>query len=165
MKGHVRGLARTVPDCCSADRCDRDGCKVSLVDAPLKRVLIDMDCRSHQIQNDQKRCDYLFIGEENNTTWVAPIELKSGRVKSVTVVKSQLEGGTVVANNYLRKSTDFKFVPVLVHGGKISKDVHRRLLSERIQLRGKRGKIARLKCGEQLAKALRDHDTDSLKET
>ena len=164
MKGRVRGLARTVPDCCSADRCDRDGCKVSLVDAPPKRVLIDMDCRNHQIQDDQKRCDYLFIGEENNIRWVASIELKSGRVKSVTTVRNQLEGGAKVANGWLRKSIPFKFVPVLVHGKSIHPSDLKRLRAEKIQLRGKKMGIALLRCGGRLANALR-RDTDSPQET
>ena len=164
MKGRVRGLARTVPDCCSADRCDRDDCKVSLAETPPERVLIDMDCRNHQIQDDQKRCDYLFIGEENNTRWVAPIELKSGRVKSVTAVRNQLEGGAKVANGWLRKSIPFKFVPVLVHGKSIHPFDIKRLRAKKIQLRGKKVAIALLRCGGRLVNVL-PRDTDSHQKT
>ncbi|MCY4363479.1 MAG: hypothetical protein OXE42_15085 [Gammaproteobacteria bacterium] len=128
---------------------------MSLVGAPPKRVVIDMDCRNHQVQDDQNRCDYLFIGEENNTRWVAPIELKSGRVKSVTAVRKQLEGGAKAADDWLKKSIPFQFIPVLVHGKTIQKNDLRRLRSEIIQLRGKRRRIALLKCGDQLAKAFR----------
>ena len=154
MNGDVTGLVRTVPDCCRANYCDRDGCKVSLVDAPPKRVVIDMDCPNHQIHNNQKRCDYLFIGEENNTRWVAPVEMKSGRVKSVTDVRKQLEGGVKAMDSWLKESISFEFVPVLVHGKKIHRNDNKRLRSEIIQFRGQRRKISLLRCDNKLVKAL-----------
>lgn len=51
----------------------------ALPEANRQGLIVDLDCATLPIQEDQKRCDYLFIGEEDNTAWVAPIEL-SGKV-------------------------------------------------------------------------------------
>ena len=45
-----------------------------------------MDCDALKIPRQQKRCDYLFIGEEETATWIAPIELKSGRLRATEVL-------------------------------------------------------------------------------
>lgn len=153
MKGRIRGLARTVPDCCSADRCDKDGCKVSLEGAPPERVVIDMDCEELEIPDDQPRCDYLFIGEQNNTTWVAPIELKSGRVGNVTTVRSQLDGGAKAANEWLAQGISFQFIPILAHGKSIHRDDLKKLRSGKIQFHGKKRGISLIRCGDRLTKA------------
>ncbi len=52
-----------VPASCCVDRCQGQGCSVSLEDAPTPFVLINMDCPDIQIEDASKRCDYLFIGE------------------------------------------------------------------------------------------------------
>lgn len=153
MKGHVSGLARTIPDGCRTNHCDRDGCKVRLDGAPHERVVIDMDCGELQIQDAQPRCDYLFIGEQDNTTWVAPVELKSGRVGSVTAVKSQLDGGAKAANDWLPRDIPFQFIPILAHGKGIHRDDLRKLRGGKIQFRGKKKGISLLKCGDRLTKA------------
>ena len=153
MKGHIRELARTVPDGCRANRCDKDGCKVSLEGAPHERVVIDMDCEELEIPDNQPRCDYLFIGEQNNTTWVAPIELKSGRVGSVTTVKSQLDGGAKTANEWLSRGISFQFIPILAHGRSIHRDDLKKLRNRKIQFRGKKRGIFLLSCDDRLTKA------------
>ena len=154
MKGHIRELARTVPDGCRTKHCDRDGCKVRLDGAPHERVVIDMDCEELEIPDDQPRCDYLFIGEQNNTTWVAPIELKSGRVGSVTAVKSQLDGGAKAVNEWLSQGISFQFIPILAHGKSIHRDDLKKLRSGKIQFRGKKRGISLIRCGDRLTKAL-----------
>ena len=117
------------------------------------RVIVDMDCDALSIPDDWKRCDYLFVGEESNETWVAPIELKSGRL-SVSAVLEQLERGTRMANMWLPQGVTLQFAPVLAHGKTIHRNDLKSLRAKKLQLRGQRKGIAVIKCGEQLTKAL-----------
>ena len=116
-------------------------------------VLVDMDCNALSIPEDWKRCDYLFVGEERNATWVAPIELKSGRL-SVSQVLEQLEGGARMADRWLPQGVSFQLAPVLAHGKTIHRNDLKALRDKKLQLRGQRKGIAVIKCGEQLTKAL-----------
>lgn len=118
------------------------------------RILVDMDCDALSIPNNWKRCDYLFVGEESNETWVAPIELKSGRL-SVSAVSVQLEGGTRMANMWLPQGVTLQFAPVLAHGKKIHRNDLKTLRAKKLQLRGQRKGIAVIKCGDQLSKGLK----------
>ena len=117
------------------------------------RILVDMDCDALSIPNNWKRCDYLFVGEESNETWVAPIELKSGRLSGNAVLE-QLEGGVRMADIWLPKGVSFQLVPALAHGKKIHRNDLKVLRSRKIQLRGQKKGTMLIKCGEQLTKAL-----------
>ncbi len=79
MRGVAADVARKVPRECQATQCKKEGCKLNLKGSPQERVVVDLDCKTLSIPDDQKRCDYVFVGEEGITTWVSPIELKSGR--------------------------------------------------------------------------------------
>ena len=135
MSGTVTAFADKVPDGCQAVRCDKDGCRVDLAGAPPVRVIVDMDCGALPIPDNWKRCDYLFVGEERNVTWVAPIELKSGRLSADTVLE-QLEGGALAADAWLPEGVSFELAPVLAHGKKIHRNDLKVLRSRKIQLRG-----------------------------
>ena len=152
MKSIVALVVNSVPENCLATQCNEDGCKLSLDGAPTVRVVIDMDCGALSIPQHQKRCDYVFVGEEGNTTWVSPIELKSGRF-SASGVLEQLKGGIGVADKWLPQGIALQFVPVLAHGKSIHKEDRRRLLSRTLTLRGKMSKTMLLKCGDRLTKA------------
>lgn len=154
MTGVVASVATRVPKNCFAAQCDRDRCKLDLDGAPNVRVVIDLDCGALSIPPDQKRCDYVFIGEEASATWVSPIELKSGRF-SASGALEQLKSGTGVADKWLPQGIALRFVPVLAHDKPIHKEDRRRLLSRTLTLRGKTSKTMLLKCGDQLTKALR----------
>ena len=108
--------------------------------------------------SNSTRCDYLFVGENSKKTWVAPLELKSGRVKSISHVVKQLEGGARLAEKLLPqglgRGLEFRFVPVLAHDKTLSGPERKKLLAKTIRLRGYVGKIKTLKCGGQLASAL-----------
>ena len=90
----VKEIAGKVPAHCRVSRCRGDGCEVRLEGMPScpDRLTIKLDCEELGIR-DQKRCDYLFIGQTDTTTYVALIELKSGKVDSATGVAKQLQGG------------------------------------------------------------------------
>lgn len=117
------------------------------------RVLVDMDCNALSIPEDWKRCDYLFVGEDRDAIWIAPIELKSGRL-SVSEVLEQLEGGARMADRWLPQGISFQLAPVLAHGKAIHRNALKVLRAKKIQLRGQRRRTALIKCGDQLTKAL-----------
>lgn len=154
MSGTVASIARIIPDSCRTTHCNKDKCRVDLAGAPQVRVIVDMDCDALSIPNSWKRCDYLFVGEERNATWVAPIELKSGRF-SVSAVLEQLKVGTRMANRWLPQGVTLQFAPVLAHGKTIHRNALKRLRAEKLQLRGQRKGIAVIKCGDQLSKGLK----------
>lgn len=154
MTGPVAEFHKRVPVCCHGTRCHGGGCQVSLEGLPTVRVIVDMEkCDSLPIPPHQKRCDYLFVGEERSTTWVAPIELKSGRLKA-SVVLEQIEGGVSTADAWLPPGISFNFVPVLVHGKSIHRNDLRVLRNRRIAFRGQRKGTVLIKCGDRLKKAL-----------
>ena len=153
MSGTVAEIARIVPDSCRTTYCDKDKCRVDLAETPPVRIIVDMDCNALPIPAAEKRCDYLFVGEERNATWVAPIELKSGRL-SVSEISEQLEGGTQMANMWLPQGVTLQFAPILAHAKKIHRNDLKRLRAKRLQLRGQRKGITVIKCGDQLTKAL-----------
>lgn len=154
MSGPVAAVANRVPGCCHAVRCDRDRCQVDLKGAPSVRLLIDMDCDALKIPRQQKRCDYLFIGEEGTTTWIVPIELKSGRLKASEVL-DQLKGGVGAVEPLLPQGILFQLVPVLAHRKPIHRIERNKLRSGEIQLRGQPKQIEFIKCGEALKQKLR----------
>lgn len=154
MSGTVTVCANQVPDSCHATRCNKDGCRVGLQGAPRERIIIDMDCAALQIPNSQKKCDYLFVGEENNATWVVPIELKGGKIGSVREALRQLEEGIRMADGWLPQGISFQLVPVLAHGRKIHRNDLKVLRSGKMQLRGQRKGVVLIRCGDPLTKAL-----------
>ena len=153
MTGSIAELTEKVPDCCHAARCNRDRCRVRLDGTPPNRLIVDMDCEALGI-NNETRCDYLFVGEESRTTWVAPIELKGGEVGSVTRVANQLRGGAKLAEKLLPPGLTFRFVPVLAHKKPIHRVDLKQLRREKIQLRGSVRMIETVKCGDLLTKVL-----------
>ncbi len=153
MIGTVAAFADRVPDSCRTTHCDKDKCRVDLAGAPVVHVIVDMDCGALPIPAHRKRCDCLFVGEECNTTWVVPIELKSGRLDARTVLK-QLEGGARTADSWLPQRISFQLVPLLAHGKPIPRNGLKVLRSKTIELRGQKKKTVLIKCGEQLTKAL-----------
>lgn len=153
MRRNAALVAKGMPENCLATQCNKDGCNLSLNGAPRTHVVIDLDCGALSIPQDQRRCDYVFVGEQSSTTWVSPIELKSGRF-SVSKVLEQLSGGAGVADKWLPQGIALQFVPVLAHGKSIHKEDRRRLLSRTLNLRGRTSKTMLLKCGDPLTKAL-----------
>ena len=153
MSGTVTACASQVPGSCHATRCNKDGCRVSLNGAPQERVVIDMDCETLQIPDDKKKCDYLFVGEEKDTTWVVPIELKSGRLRAREVLE-QLEEGIKMADMWLPQGISFQLVPVLAHGKRIHPHDLKVLRSRKIRLRGQRKGAVLIRCGDPLTRSL-----------
>ena len=95
------------------------------------------------------------MSEENSKTLVAPIELKGGKVGSISHVANQLQGGANRANKLLPEETEVQLVPVLARKKSIHPHDLKKLLNETISMRGNNQKIIVIKCCGLLPKALR----------
>ncbi len=151
MSGLVAAVQNAVPAHCQSSRCSKDRCSVSMKGAPPLRVIIDMDCTTLVISGS--RCDYVFISEDENSVWVAPIELKSGEVKASNV-EEQLQGGAQFARQFFTAKDQFNFVPVLAHGKSVHRLERNKLRQARIRLRGKIQQPVLIRCGDPITKAL-----------
>lgn len=153
MSALVASVTQRVDNDCRTKHCKKGKCSISLKDAPAQHLIVDLDCATLRIPANRKRCDYLFVGEEDRTAWVVPIELKGGGFKADDVAK-QLQGGSRVADAWLPPGSPFQFVPVLAHG----KGVHNKDLKElrrnKVTLRGKERQTVLLRCRERLMSAL-----------
>ena len=153
MSGAVQAVKRSVPKRCHATSCNKDGCKVGLKGLQSNCIIVDMDCKALGIPDDQKRCDYLYVGEKRKTQ-VVPIELKSGKVPSASDAVEQLQKGADQADGWLPSKLRFEFVPVLAHGGGTHREILKSLRSLNVQFRGKLTRVKLLKCDDQLTTAL-----------
>ena len=107
MSGAVEALKGLIPEHCHATSCKKDGCKVSLKGLQSNRIIVDMDCEALGIPDNQKRCDYLYVGEKRKTQ-VVPIELKSGKVPSASDAVEQLQKGADQADGWLPSKTPIR---------------------------------------------------------
>ena len=153
MNGIVAAIADKIPVACQVRRCHKRGCRIDLAEAPSPRVIVDMDCETLPIRGNGQRCDYLFVGDEGNRTWIAPIELKSGRLNAREAL-GQLEGTARVADSWLPQGVSFQFAPVLAHGKKIHRNDLKVLRSRKIQLRGQKKATTLIRCGGKLIQGL-----------
>ena len=86
---------------CIGHRLRKKGCTISLAGAPAPRLIIDFDKPGSPLRSFSTRCDYLFIAKgEDNCGWVAPLELKRGRLDAAKVV-GQLQEGACAAERLI----------------------------------------------------------------
>lgn len=144
--------ARVSPDCLT-QRCRRPGCSVSLKGAPSPRLIIDFDKPGSPLGQSDTRCDFLFIAEDNDESgWVAPLELKSGSVDASQAIK-QLRAGARVAEEIVPQNAKVNFRPVLACKG-IPK-AERTALKSKVRFRRQTEALRLIKCGALLKQALR----------
>lgn len=153
MNGVIATVSGRVDQKCQVSACRAQGCSVSLRGAMTNRVIVDLDCDQLGIRDDRKRCDYVFFGEGEGTSWVAPIELKSGAFRGSDAAE-QLQGGADAADRWLPQRCSFQFVPVLAHGKRVPKQGLKALRAHKIRLRDHRRQAVLIRCGETLRKAL-----------
>ena len=130
----------------------KDKCSISMAGAPADHVTVDMDCSDLSLTG--KRCDLLFVGEDSDDAWVAPIELKSGAF-SASGVAAQLQSGADLAHRWLAANAAFRFVPVVAHGKGIPKQKIKALREAAVTLRKQRRRPVLIRCGTPLRQALR----------
>lgn len=130
----------------------RSGCQVRL-EGIASRVIVDMDCKDLLLASNEPRCDYLFIGSDN---WVAPLELKRGRVDAREVT-TQLRAGAGFAERIVPAGADVRFRPVVGYGGRLARSQSEALKRKgaRIRFQGKEYEVRAIRCGRQLAPVLR----------
>ena len=142
---------------CLVDQCEKNGCSVSLRDAPTQRLVIDFDEPNPLVRQNQRRCDYLFIADErDNRSWVVPMGFKNSNMK-VSRVVSQLNAGAKVAQRLVSGRRAIVFRPVAVARG-IHRNQRRELTrtTNQVDFHGRRERIRVLICDDLLVEALRD---------
>ena len=150
----VSQVKRNVNEDCLTRRCSKKKCSLKLNDLPNSHVLIDMDHKKAPILSEQeKTCDYIFIGDEGDAGWVAPLELKGGKLNASDVVE-QLQSGARVADHILPSAARTRFRPVVAYRRRIHRAEHKRLQSSRVRFRRQERLIKRVKCGTSLMDAL-----------
>ena len=133
-------------------RCRKSGCSVDLRNTPDPWLLVDMD--TDLIDENDSKCDYIFIGGCDNT-WVVPIELKKGVFKVSQVVK-QLQAGARFVETKCEGFT-VRFRPVVASGAVNRKTPRRELRNKSagITFRGQHFDFERIRCGDSLASLLK----------
>lgn len=136
MTNLVSVVRANVPASCCVDRCQGQGCSVSLKDAPTPFVLINMDCPDIQIEDASKRCDYLFIGEgtKGGPGWVVVLELKKGKPNASEIVP-QLQAGAEYTERIIPHGAEIQFRPVVFYGGELRDSERRRFRKAFIHFR------------------------------
>ena len=156
MTGLVKGVRdKLCSSCLMAGRLTKEGCRVLMAGVADSRLVVDLDKPGSPAHSGAPHCDYLFIAdEENGVGWVAPLELKRGRLHADEVVR-QLRGGATIAESLVPEAAPFTFRPVAACGSAPKAERNRlRNRSNRIRLHGRTEAVRLLSCGEQLVKAL-----------
>lgn len=153
MSGIVASLTASIERDAIVTSCEKPDCMLSLDDAPAKRVLVDFD-RTELALERKTRPDFLFVGETDETVWVAPIEMKGIRWKWEKVA-GQLQAGANAADGWLPAGSSFRFCPVLAHRARsFGKNRRRALRAWQVTLRGQVRPPVAIACGQPLTKAL-----------
>lgn len=136
-------------------RIRKRGCHVLLRKAPKPRLVIDFDSAGSPLNENQVRCDYLFIADsQDHDGWVVPIELKKGALNAKEVHR-QLSTGAVVSKKKEPHYANVKFRPTAALGS-IHIAERNKLKQQRfaVKYRGVYEPIRLLKCGSDLGGAL-----------
>ena len=153
MNDLVRTFRKRAPRNCQTRTYTRDRCSIRMAGMPRDHVTIDMDCPDLPLSSNSKRCDFLFVGKNDSDAWVAPIELKSGGFRTMSVA-AQLQVGADLADCWLPAKANFRFVPVVAHGQGIHREQSRALRRAYVNLRGQRRRPSLVHCGSALRQAL-----------
>ena len=153
MKGLVRILANQIDNSCYRHQCGKDRCWMSMDGVPANHLLVDVDCDALSDVRTGPRADYLFVAE-TKSSWVAPIELKSGRFAAKDALE-QLQGTATAAEGWIPAHERFLLVPVVAHGGKAIRALELKTLrGTKITLHGRRGQTLLRRCGDEIARVL-----------
>ena len=158
----MTGLVATVRGkldeaCVRSRRLRKEGCSVSLRDAPQPRLIIDLDKPGSPLSQNQTRCDYLFVAEvPSKRDWVVPLELKSGGLDAGKVVE-QLQAGARAAEKLVQPSRTIRLCPVLAYGGSMHR-AERTVMKQKsswVRFHDYSEPVRQIRCGSPLTQALR----------
>ena len=139
---------------CLAQRCRKNNCSLTLDDLPDLFILVDMDHKkAPTLSEEEKKCDYIFIGDKDDAGWVAPLELKGGKFRASEVV-AQLQAGARVADHIVPQGAQTRFRPIVVHGRGIHRAELKHLQKRRVRFRNQNNLVGKARCGTSLADAL-----------
>ena len=139
---------------CLAQRCRKNNCSLTLDDLPDLFILVDMDHKkAPTLSEREKKCDYIYFGVEDDAGWVAPLELKGGRLDASEVVE-QLQAGASVADHIVPREAQTRFRPIVVHGRGIHRAELKHLQKRRVRFRNQNNLVGKARCGTSLADAL-----------
>ena len=149
MTGLLSTVCSQVDQSCKVNRCNKDGCSVSLRGASRDRLVIDCDKPGSPFGPTQAKCDYLLFEEtESGAGRAVPIELKSGRIRASDAIR-ELQAGAAAVENLIPVGTNVRFLPLLAYGN-IPKGERNAIEKGRIRFRGKPVRISRIRCGKPL---------------
>lgn len=143
------------PGCLIKRGLNKHGCKVSMANAPNPRLIIDFDKPGSPLARDAARCDYLVMAEDQQAfVWVAPLELKRGRLHADQVVR-QLQAGARAAQELVPADEPVRFRPVAASGS-ASKYERNRLRNKvsKIRFHGQAEPVRLMSCGAPLFQTL-----------
>ena len=148
-------VRQNISEECLARRCRRDGCSLTLESLAQPFLLIDMDHeKSPTNDSGGKKCDFIFIGDESNSSWIATLELKRGKLRAKEML-AQLQAGAKVAERIVPHNDRARFRPIAVYGGKAHLAERKRLSSNRVRFRSQKNRVALVRCGTSLVGALK----------
>ena len=158
MKAICERAKQTInPKCLIKGKLNKKGCRVSLNGTPSPRLIVDFDKPESPLGQNDYRCDYLVILEdqEKGIAWTVPLELKKGQLHANEVIR-QLRAGAKAAEKIVPKVEPIEFRPVAATG---SMSIHERnilrAVRSKIRFRGQKEYVRRIECGDQLITALR----------
>ena len=159
MANLVERIKKKLPaGCIAKGKYSKEGCSVSLKNAPTPSIMIDLDKPQAPVGQNDPKCDYIFIGGSDDV-WLAPLELKKGDLDASGIVK-QLQAGAHITARIIPAGEPVQFRPVAVFGGKLHRIQRTQLLkpSSKIRFKGERFNIQLLKCGQPLIEVLSEEN-------
>lgn len=148
------------PRCIVVGALRDEGCSVSMRDLPTERVAVDLeraaelDAPAGLVGRDTKRCDFLFVAEENAVgVWAASLELKGGNLRASDVAE-QLEGGAAALEKLIPRKQLVRFRPI-VASQRVPKAQRATFRRQRVRFRGVWHRLVHMRCQSPLRSVLR----------
>lgn len=149
MTGLLLAVRSKVAQSCIVNRCNKNGCSVSLPADSCSRLVVDCDKKGSPFGPNQAKCDYLLFEEsESGAGHAVPIELKSGRIRAREVIR-QLQAGAAAVENLIPRQVDVRLLPLLAYGN-IPKGERTAINNGTVRFRGDSERIERIRCGARL---------------
>ena len=130
--------------------CEGDNCSLSLKGLERPFLMVSLDREGSPIKVQRTRCDYLFFSEDSTSTYVVPIELKSGSFDPDKAMK-QLQAGSSASEALCPSDGDVRFFAVLAHGRLLRKAERKRIT---VRFRGTSHPVRLEKCGALMKNVL-----------
>ena len=122
---------------------------------PSPRLVVDFDNPGSPLGPSERRCDYLLVAEvrEEGGGWVAPLEMKNGRLRADHVVR-QLQAGAAAAEKLVPAGLQVRFRPIAAAGSMPKAERNKLKRKGGIRFHGREEAVRLMSCGAPLATAL-----------